>query len=88
MWPHDPVAVVYEWEVFRDGDLLGPCGTNEFSTTAMERLAEALRAVGCPAWGRISRRVFLYGMPPHDRSLRVMIRADLDEAGALSWTSM
>jgi hypothetical protein len=30
-------------------------------------------------------RSFTYGMPPHDWSIRVMVRAILDEAGMVSW---
>ncbi|MEV7012937.1 hypothetical protein [Streptosporangium sp. NPDC051022] len=78
---------MFEWEVFLTAgtDRLGPCGTSSWQASSMDALRMALRklAPNTDAWGRITHRVYDFGLLPDDWSRRVIFRATVDPAGSV-----
>ncbi|MEU4411393.1 hypothetical protein AB0F88_43410 [Streptosporangium sp. NPDC023963] len=83
----EPIVEMFEWEVFTSEgvDRLGPCGTSSGQATSMDELRKALRRMEPqPAlWGRITRRLYDFGMAPGDWSRQVIFHATVDLAGSV-----
>lgn len=82
----EEVAEMFEWETFatEGTDDLRACGTSSGQATSMDMLRTALLRLDSPtAWGRITHRVYDFGIVPDDWSRRVIFRATVDPSGSV-----
>lgn len=87
----DPIfrqGEMFDWEVFitsESGDEIGPCGSSSYQATSMDELRTTMRRLSPEAsvWGRITRKVYDFGMVADTWSSREIFRASVDPAGAV-----